>query len=163
MGIGREFFFTACVLLVACATGVGGATDGEEDDGPVGGMSGVAGGKADTTSSGMPMGGAPAGEAPLSAAKRELREETGLSANQWIEVMHLHTSNSITDERGVVFIAKDLTLGETAFEETEDLTVRKLPVDDAIQMALSGEITDAISVAGLLRLSASRSLGPGAG
>ena len=104
----------------------------------------------------LPMGGAPEGESPLSAAKRELQEETGLSALRWTEMMRLHTSNSITDESAVVFMAEDLTMGVTAFEEAEDIAVRKLSVDAAIRMVLDGGITDAISVAALLKLSASR-------
>jgi 8-oxo-dGTP pyrophosphatase MutT (NUDIX family) len=104
----------------------------------------------------LPMGGAPLDEEPLDAARRELKEETGLSAESWREVMRLHVSNSITDELGVVFLATQLTEGSTAFEETEDLSIRKLPVDEAIQMAMSGEITDGISVAALLRLAAER-------
>ena len=67
--------------------------------------------------------------------------------------MHCHTSNSVTDERGIVYIAKGLTEGETEFEETEDLQLIKLPAAEAIERALNGEITDAISVAGLLKLS----------
>ena len=98
----------------------------------------------------LPMGGAPMGEAPIDAAQRELREETGLSAADWTEIMQLHTSNSITDECGFVFVARDLTEGETAFEETEDLEIRKLPFSEALAMIERGEITDAISVAALL-------------
>lgn len=98
----------------------------------------------------LPMGGAPMGEAPIDAAQRELREETGLTAADWTEVMQLHTSNSITDECGFVFVARDLSEGETAFEETEDLEVRKLPLSEALAMIERGEITDAISVAALL-------------
>ena len=104
----------------------------------------------------LPMGGAPLDESPLDAAKRELKEETGLSAERWSEVMRLHTSNSITNEIGVVFQATGLTEGETNFEETEDLTVRKISVDEAIRMAMDGEITDAISVAALLHYAATR-------
>ncbi len=100
----------------------------------------------------LPMGGAPLDEEPLDAARRELREETGLTAGEWTELMRLHTSNSITDECGIVFVARQLTAGETAFEETEDLDVRKLPLAEAIAMARRGEITDAISVAALLRI-----------
>jgi 8-oxo-dGTP pyrophosphatase MutT (NUDIX family) len=100
----------------------------------------------------LPMGGAPLDEDPLDAAKRELREETGLTATDWSELMRLHTSNSITNEVGVVFVARKLTQGRTEFEETEDLEIRKLPLAEAIAMARSGEITDAISVAALLRM-----------
>ena len=104
----------------------------------------------------LPMGGAPLDEPPLDAAKRELREETGLTATHWSEVMRLHTSNSITDEVGIVYIAEGLTQGETEFEETEDLEIRKLPLAHAVQLVNDGEITDAISVAAILRIAALR-------
>ena len=104
----------------------------------------------------LPMGGAPLDEAPLTAAKRELQEETGLTARNWKEVLRLHTSNSITDEVGLVYVATRLMMGMPNSEETEDLDVRKLPVDAAVQMVLDGEITDAISVAALLHLHAVR-------
>lgn len=100
----------------------------------------------------LPMGGAPLEEDPLEAARRELREETGLTAAHWSELMKLHTSNSITDEAGYVFIATDLTEGTPEFEETEDLAIRRMPLHQAIRMVIDGEITDAISVAALLRM-----------
>ncbi|MDZ7644272.1 MAG: NUDIX hydrolase [Woeseiaceae bacterium] len=99
----------------------------------------------------LPMGGAPMDEPAVEAARRELREETGLSASAWREYMRLHTSNSITDEQGVVFIARGLTEGEPEFEETENIEIRRLPLAEAIGMAERGEITDAISVATLFR------------
>lgn len=99
----------------------------------------------------LPMGGAPLDETPLAAAKRELKEETGLSAGKWQEYMRLHTSNSITDEVGIVFVARELAQGASNFEETENITIRRLPLADAVSAALTGGITDAISVATLLR------------
>ena len=64
----------------------------------------------------LPMGGAPHDEDPLEAAKRELKEETGLSAGRWSKLMTLHTSNSITDEVGIVYVAEDLQQGEQELE-----------------------------------------------
>ncbi len=99
----------------------------------------------------LPMGGSPVDEDPLEGARRELAEETGLVAAEWIELMRLHTTNSITDELAIAYIARELTCGQSSPEETEDISVRSLPVGDAVQMALDGEITDAVSVATLLR------------
>ena len=70
--------------------------------------------------------------------------------------MRVHTSNCITDEVGVVFLAQGLSQGEPELDPTEDLTVRKLPLDTAIAWVLEGRITDAISAAGILRLSVER-------
>ena len=100
----------------------------------------------------IPMGGGPLNIEPLASAKRELKEETGLSAEYWEELMQLHTSNSVTNERGLIYVARDLTEGETEFEETEDLKIEKLPLEEAFDRVMSGEITDAISVAGLLKI-----------
>ena len=102
----------------------------------------------------IPMGGGPLSIDPLLSAQRELKEETGLHATDWELLMELHTSNSVTDERGLVYVARGLTQGKTEFEETEDLLIQRLPVEEAFERVLSGEITDAISVAGLLKLMA---------
>ena len=104
----------------------------------------------------LPMGGAPLDEAPIEAAKRELKEETGFTAGRWSEIMKLHTSNSITDEVGIVFVAEDLTEGDADPEEMEDLQLRKLPLDEAVQLVNDGKITDAISVAAILRVASLR-------
>lgn len=111
----------------------------------------------------VPMGGAPMAEEPLEAARRELKEETGLTAGRFTEALRLHPSNSITDEDGVVFVAEDLREGEPDFEETENIEIRKLPLSEAVDMIRRGEITDAISVAALLWLERRRrgAAGPG--
>ena len=93
----------------------------------------------------------------LESAKRELKEETGRIADKWTELLKIHTSNSVTDEVGVVYLAENLTEGETEFEETEILQIKKLPFKEALEMVMSGEITDSISLAGILK--AARVLG----
>lgn len=99
----------------------------------------------------IPMGGGPIGVDMLLSAQRELKEETGLIANKWTKIMKIHTSNSVTDEVGWVYLAEDLTHGETEFEETEVLRIKKLTLKEAVEMVMREEITDGISVAGLLK------------
>ena len=100
----------------------------------------------------IPMGGAPLDEDPEQAAHRELREETGIQATNMQPIMFLHTSKSVTDEEGHVYLATGLTAGDTAFEDTEEIEIIKLPLREAIAMAQDGRITDIISIAGLLHL-----------
>jgi len=106
----------------------------------------------------VPMGASEDGENPLETAHRELKEETGLSAGSMTQLMRLHTSNSITDEVGFVFVARDLEVGETSFDEMEVLDIRKLALEDAVAMIGRGEMTDAISVAALLRIYADQNI-----
>ncbi len=100
----------------------------------------------------IPMGGGPIEIELLESAKRELKEETGLSAEKWTQIMKIHTSNSVTDEEGFIYLAEELTQGETEFEETEVLQVKKIPFRDALEMVMSGEITDSLSIAGILKV-----------
>lgn len=100
----------------------------------------------------VPMGGSEPGEKPIDTARRELKEETGLSAKKLTPLMRLHTSNSVTDEEGFVFIATGLEQGDTDFDDMEDLAVRRLPLREAVDMVRRGEITDAMSAAALLRV-----------
>lgn len=99
----------------------------------------------------IPEGGGHFDQQPLDAAKRELQEETGLTASRWSQILRLHTSNSVTDEEGFIFLAEGLSEGNNHLEETEaDLKVWKLPLAEALQMVLDGKITDSISVIGIL-------------
>lgn len=104
----------------------------------------------------IPMGGVPANEDLLAGAQRELREETGLTAERWTHILDSHVSNSITDETGHVFVAENLTEGEPEFEDTEDIRIRRLPFTEALAMAMNGGISDLLSIAGLLKLAALR-------
>ena len=100
----------------------------------------------------LPMGGAPDDEDPLACAKRELQEETGYSARQWQTLSRLHLSNSITQEEGFAFVARDLVAGEAAPEETEQLAVKRIAFEDALAQAMNGEITDAMTVCALFKV-----------
>ena len=100
----------------------------------------------------IPMGGGPLGIDLLESAKRELKEETGITAERWTKIARIHTSNSVTDEEGFVFLAQELGYGDTDFEDTEQLAIRKLPLPEALEMVMRDEITDSISVAGLLKV-----------
>jgi 8-oxo-dGTP pyrophosphatase MutT (NUDIX family) len=104
----------------------------------------------------IPEGGVPADESPLEGAKRELREETGVEAADWRELARLDLSNSITDERAVVFLATGLTHGEPEPDPTEALEVRWAAFDEALAMTLDGRITDILSVAAIQRVALSR-------
>ena len=99
----------------------------------------------------IPMGGGLLEHDILESAQRELKEETGLTAARWTRIARLHTSNSVTDEEGFVYLAEDLTAGEVEPEETEDLRLWKLPLAEAIRMVMDDRITDGVSVAGLLK------------
>ncbi len=100
----------------------------------------------------IPEGGGPLNEEPIETAKRELKEETGIVAQQFTEIMQLHTSNSATDEHAFVFIATNLNFETAEPEESEDLTVKKIHIKEAFKLVLNGQITDAISVAAIYKV-----------
>jgi 8-oxo-dGTP pyrophosphatase MutT (NUDIX family) len=99
----------------------------------------------------IPEGGGDPAIDPLVSAQRELREETGIEASTWRLLLHMELSNSVSDELAYIYLATGLSFGDAAPEETEQLALRKLPLAEAIEMVLDGRITDALSVAALLR------------
>ena len=99
----------------------------------------------------IPEGGSPLGVDPLDSAKRELKEETGIIARDWKKLLDIHLSNSVSDEKGYIYLATGLEFSEAEPEETEELQVQKIALEKAYQMVLDGTITDSLSVAGILR------------
>lgn len=104
----------------------------------------------------IPEGGVPFGEGALAGAQRELREETGVDAATWRELGWLTLSNSISDERAVLYLATDLRHGEADPEPTESLETRWVPFDEALAMTLDGRISDALSVVAIQRVALER-------
>ena len=99
----------------------------------------------------IPEGGCSEGEDPLDAAKRELEEETGLRAETWEKMGEAHLSNSVSDELAIWFLATGLTEGLHRPEGTEQLQLRRVTFQEAVEMALKGEITDAISLLAIMQ------------
>jgi 8-oxo-dGTP pyrophosphatase MutT (NUDIX family) len=100
----------------------------------------------------IPEGGGAFGEDPLDSAKRELLEEAGLIAEEWTQIVEMHLSNSVSDEYAVIYLARKLTQQTASPEETEQLQIKKLPFEEVYQMVERGEITDAMSVAAILKV-----------
>jgi len=97
-------------------------------------------------------GGADEGEKPLEAAKRELKEEAGLTALHWKPLgPEVHLSNCFTAERGYLFVAWGLEQGKSSPDETESLEVRRVHKDDVRTMLESGFIVDCMSIVALYR------------
>lgn len=100
----------------------------------------------------IPEGGAPLQDEPLKSAQRELLEETGLKAKQWIQILQMTLSNSVTDERCIIFVAKGLSQHAAMPEETEELIVKKIPFSQLYEMVSMGKVTDAVTVAAVLKV-----------
>jgi 8-oxo-dGTP pyrophosphatase MutT (NUDIX family) len=100
----------------------------------------------------IPMGGGRKDTDNLISAQRELLEETGIVAKQWDNILETQVSNSVSDEVSITYVARNLSFQQAIPEETEELYIKKLPLKEAVQMALNGEIRDVISIASLLKL-----------
>jgi 8-oxo-dGTP pyrophosphatase MutT (NUDIX family) len=100
----------------------------------------------------IPEGGGPLADDPLLSAKRELLEETGLVAEHWTLIVQMHLSNSVSDEKGIVYLARGLEQRTAQPEETEDLTTQRIPFEEAYQMVKDHRITDSLSIAAIQKI-----------
>lgn len=99
----------------------------------------------------IPEGGGPLNEDPLSSAKRELSEETGIVAKDWTLIQEFNTSNSVTDEKSLIYVAKNLSYENSHPESTEELVVKKIPFNELHQMVLDGKIQDSLTIIAVLK------------
>jgi 8-oxo-dGDP phosphatase len=95
-------------------------------------------------------------ESPLESAKRELREELGITAHRWLELGKLHEIPSIVAPPVIIFLASELEFGAAEPEDEESISLVRLKTSAALDATLAGEIDDAVTVAALFRFAAAR-------
>lgn len=100
----------------------------------------------------IPEGGCPEGQEPLDTARRELKEETGLIAEEYRPLLEMHLSNSVSDEWGIVYLATGLSQGMAQPEDTEELTLKQMTVEELFTAVEQREITDSLTVAAAYKL-----------
>jgi len=92
------------------------------------------------------------GETTINAAKRELKEETGISAHQLEEIARVEVAGSVIKSKMYLFLAKELEIGENKLDEDEEIEVVKMPLESAVEKVMIGEINHAASMLGILLL-----------
>jgi len=99
----------------------------------------------------LPAGKLEPGEEPLPAARRELSEETGLEAENWLSLGALYTSPGFSTETLYLYLATGLRQGQAHPDPNEFLDVERIPLKTLVERVESGEIRDAKTVIGALR------------
>lgn len=92
------------------------------------------------------------GETSLQAAKRELEEETGLTASHWEQLLKVESANSVTKASSFLFLATELQEGNQQPEYDEEIQLVKASLTEAIQKVMSGEIVETKSIIGIFLL-----------
>ncbi len=99
----------------------------------------------------IPAGKREPGEEPFVTAQRELREEIGATAGKWTELGALIASPGCYGEVLYLYMAQELTFGDTHPDEDEFLDMVRMPFDRAVELCMTGELTDAKTVIALLK------------
>ena len=100
----------------------------------------------------IPEGGGRRDIPALVSAQRELREEAGIVARQWSELLRMDLSNSASDEHAIIYLAQDLTFHTPQPDHDEELALRKVPFAELLRMVMDGEVTDSLTVAAVLKV-----------
>jgi len=100
----------------------------------------------------LPEGGGPLDEDPRDAAIRELREETGLVAENLCEILSFDMSNSVTDEAAICFLATGLSQSDRAPDETEAFEYARVPFKIVLEAVTNGQVRDGLTVVSILRV-----------
>lgn len=98
----------------------------------------------------LPAGLVDPGEQPIDCARRELAEETGFTADRLEPLVRFYTSPGFCDELIHIFAATDLRQVAVGTDEEEEIELVRMSLEEAINQVLSGELSDAKTVAGLL-------------
>lgn len=99
-------------------------------------------------------GGIEPGETPLDAARRELKEEAGLTARDWLDLGVVDPFTTAVNSPNYIFLARDVEQGEREPDEGEYIEIVKLPFQEVVAMAMRGEITHAASCVVILKVAA---------
>ena len=101
----------------------------------------------------IPTGGSVEGETMVDAAQRELAEETGVTAGSWTAFGTVDNSNGATTDVAHLFLATDLSpVSAQEIEDEEPVEVTWVPFDNAVRMVINNQITESVSIAGILKL-----------
>lgn len=100
----------------------------------------------------LPAGKLEKGEDPLESGKRELFEETGCTAKEYIDLGKFYPTCGYVDEIIYLYMARDLSLGEQQLDEDEFLNVEKIPLKKAVEMVMNNEIPDGKTQTAILKV-----------